>query len=180
MTRPTMYRLGERAPTLPADGDVYVAPGAVVVGDVRIGDGVSIWFNAVLRGDNEPITLGAGSNVQDGCVVHTDPGYPVEIGENVTIGHNAIVHGCIIGNGSLIGMGATVLNGARIGERCLVGANSLVREGMVVPDGSLVIGIPAKIVKALHQEAAARLSGGAARYRSKAASYPLELEPIDL
>lgn len=174
-----MYRLGERAPSLPADGNCYVAPGAAVIGDVRLASGASVWFNAVLRGDNEPITIGKGSNVQDGCVIHTDPGYPVEIGEDVTIGHNAIIHGCSIGNGSLVGMGATVLNGASIGERCLIGANSLVREGMVVPDGSLVIGVPAKIVRQLDAEAAARLSQGALRYRSKAETYPLELEAID-
>ncbi|GAA4128749.1 gamma carbonic anhydrase family protein [Aminobacter aganoensis] len=179
VTKATIYRLGERMPSLPADGNCYVAPGAAVIGDVRLASGTSIWFNAVLRGDNEPITIGKGSNVQDGCVIHTDPGYPVEIGEDVTIGHNAIIHGCSIGNGSLVGMGATVLNGARIGERCLVGANSLVREGMVVPDGSLVIGVPAKIVRQLDAEAAAKLSQGAVRYRSKAETYPLELEAID-
>lgn len=179
MTNPTMYRLGARAPTLPDDGDFYIAPGAAIIGDVRLAKGASIWFNAVLRGDNEPITVGAGSNVQDGCVIHTDPGFPVEIGEGVTIGHNAIIHGCSIGSGSLIGMGATVLNGARIGEQCLIGANSLVREGMVVPDGTLVIGVPARIVRPLDAAAAGKLSQGAARYRSKAQAYRLELEAID-
>lgn len=174
-----MYRLGERAPTLPEDGKYYLAPGAVVIGDVRLASGASIWFNAVLRGDNEPITIGMGSNVQDGCVVHTDPGFPVEIGEDVTVGHNAIIHGCSIGNGSLIGMGATVLNGARIGERCLIGAHSLVREGMEVPDGSLVIGVPARIVRSLNADAVQNMARGAARYRSKAETYPLELEAID-
>ncbi|TAA63877.1 gamma carbonic anhydrase family protein [Shinella sp. JR1-6] len=179
MHNPTLYRLGDRAPSLPADGEFYIAPGAAVIGDVRIATGVSIWFNAVLRGDNEPITLGAGSNVQDGCVIHTDPGFPVAIGEDVTVGHNAIVHGCSIGKGSLIGMGATILNGARIGERCLVGANSFVREGMVVPDGSLVIGVPAKIVRTLDGDAAENLSRGAERYRAKADSYSRDLEMFD-
>jgi carbonic anhydrase/acetyltransferase-like protein (isoleucine patch superfamily) len=179
MSNPTLYRLGDRAPSLPEDGEFYIAPGAVVIGDVRLARGASVWFNAVLRGDNEPITIGAGSNIQDGCVIHTDPGFPVEIGEDVTIGHNAIVHGCSIGKGSLIGMGATILNGASIGERCLIGANSLVREGMVVPDGSLVIGVPAKIVRMLEAEAAEKLSRGAERYRAKAASYPRELVPFD-
>lgn len=180
MSTASLFRLGERAPALPDDGNFYVAPGAVVIGDVRVGSGASIWFNAVLRGDNEPITLGAGANVQDGCVIHTDPGFPVEIGEDATIGHNAIIHGCRIGKGSLIGMGATVLNGATIGERCLVGANSLVREGMVVPDGSLVVGVPAKIVRTLDVAEAAKLSGGAQRYRDKAQAYSMELQAIDL
>lgn len=179
VTKPSAYRLGDREPIFPEDGNFYVAPGAMVIGDVRIGSGVSIWFNAVLRGDNEPITLGAGSNVQDGCVIHTDPGFPVDIGEDVTIGHNATIHGCSIGKGSLIGMGATVLNGAVIGERCLVGANSLVREGMIVPDGSLVIGIPAKIVRSLDEQTAENLSRGAARYRDKAKTYSAELKAID-
>lgn len=179
MRNPTLYRLGERVPSLPADGEFYIAPGAIVIGDVRIARGVSIWFNAVLRGDNEPIILGAGSNIQDGCVIHTDPGFPVEIGVDVTIGHNAIIHGCSIDKGSLIGMGATILNGARIGERCLVGANSLIREGMEVPDGSLVLGVPARIVRMLDGDAAENLSRGAERYRSKAASYPRDLEVFD-
>lgn len=179
VSKPSIYRLGEQTPSVPEDGNFYVAPGAVVIGDVRLASGASIWFNAVLRGDNEAITIGKGSNVQDGSVIHTDPGYPVEIGEDVTIGHNAIIHGCSIGSGSLVGMGATVLNGARIGERCLIGANSLVREDMVVPDGSLVIGVPAKIVRQLDADAAARLSHGAARYRSKAETYPLELAAME-
>lgn len=179
MSNPTLYRLGDRAPSLPEDGEFYIAPGAVVIGDVRLARGASVWFNAVLRGDNEPITIGAGSNIQDGCVIHTDPGFPVEIGEDVTIGHNAIVHGCNIGKGSLIGMGVTILNGASIGERCLKGANSLVREGMVVPDGSLVIGVPAKIVRTLDAEAAEKLALGAERYRAKAESYPRDLAAFD-
>lgn len=171
----SLFRLGARAPSLPDDGRYYIAPGAVVIGDVRLESDVSVWFNAVLRGDNEAITLGRGCNVQDGCVVHTDPGYPVEIGEDVTIGHNAIVHGCRIGRGSLIGMGATVLNGAIIGERCLIGANSLVREGMIVPDGSLVVGLPAEIVRNLGEQAAATIAQGAQRYRQKAWKYATEL-----
>ncbi|OCP20913.1 MULTISPECIES: gamma carbonic anhydrase family protein [unclassified Ensifer] len=175
-----LYRLGSLAPAVPGDGRFYLAPGAIVIGDVRIGRDVSIWFNAVLRGDNEPIVLGDGSNIQDGCVIHTDPGYPVEIGEDVTVGHNATIHGCRIGKGSLIGMGATVLNGAQIGARCLIGANSLVREGMVVPDGSLVVGIPAQIVRALNADMAGKLMLAAARYRAKSETYPKELRAIGL
>ncbi|WP_104665975.1 gamma carbonic anhydrase family protein [Ensifer adhaerens] len=180
MVSPGLYRLGTREPRVPADGRYYVAPGAVVIGDVRLEADVSIWFNAVLRGDNEPIILGRGCNIQDGCVVHTDPGYPVEIGDDVTVGHNATIHGCRIGKGSLVGMGATILNGARIGERCLIGASALVRENMVVPDGSLVVGVPAQIVRALDGKTAEALSIGAQRYRAKARSYPGELQPVSV
>ena len=121
-----LYELDGVAPTLPKDGDYWIAPGAKVIGDVVIHPGASIWFGAVLRGDNEQIIVGPGSNIQENTVIHTDPGFVVRIGENCTIGHSAIIHGCEIGDGSLIGMGATVLNGARIGEGCLVGANALV------------------------------------------------------
>lgn len=179
MSHSGLYRLGSLVPVVPRDGRFYLAPGAIVIGDVRIGQDVSIWFNAVLRGDNEPIILGDGSNIQDGCVIHTDPGYPVEIGENVTVGHNATIHGCRIGDGSLIGMGATVLNGVQIGARCLIGANSLVREGMIIPDGSLVVGVPAQIVRTLAAETADRLALSAARYRAKSRTYPEELHTID-
>lgn len=175
-----LYRLGARAPRVPASGRFYVAPGAVLIGDVRLDEDVSIWFNAVLRGDNEPIILRRGCNVQDGCVVHTDPGYPVEIGEDVTVGHNATIHGCRIGKGSLVGMGATILNGAQIGERCLIGAGALVRENMVVPDGSLVLGVPAQIVRTLDAKVAEGLSTGAQRYRAKAQSYSGDLQPVSV
>ncbi|WP_259666923.1 MULTISPECIES: gamma carbonic anhydrase family protein [Rhizobium] len=174
-----LYRLGDKAPKLPAQGRFYVAPGAAVIGDVRIGSEASIWFNAVLRGDNEPIIVGEGANLQDCCVVHTDPGFPVTIGKDVTIGHGAIIHGCAIGDGSLIGMGATILNGAVVGKRCVVGANTLVPEGMIVPDNSLVVGVPAKIVKALPDETADRFSAGAKRYREKAAFYPTALAAFE-
>lgn len=180
MASPCLFRLGARTPTLPDDEQFYIAPGAIVIGDVRIGRNVSIWFNAVLRGDNEPISLGDGCNVQDGCVIHTDPGHPVDIGDDVTIGHNAIIHGCRIGKGSLIGMGATVLNGASIGERCLVGANSLVREGMIVPNGSLVVGVPAVVVRVLDENSADKLALGAMRYRDKASAYRTDLDALAL
>lgn len=170
--------MGSRVPRTPDDGRFYIAPGAMVIGDVWLNQDVSIWFNAVLRGDNEPIILGAGCNIQDGCVLHTDPGYPVEIGEDVTIGHNALIHGCRIEKGSLIGMGATVLNGARIGKQCLIGAGSLVREGMIVPDRSLVVGVPAKLVRTLDDAMVAKLALGAERYRAKATSYPEGLQPV--
>ncbi|WP_077963612.1 gamma carbonic anhydrase family protein [Ensifer adhaerens] len=175
-----LYRLGSREPRVPADGRYYIAPGAVVIGDVQLEEDVSIWFNAVLRGDNEPIILGRGCNIQDGCVVHTDPGYPVEIGDDVTVGHNATIHGCRIGKGSLVGMGATILNGARIGDRCLIGAGALVRKNMVVPDGSLVLGVPAQIVRTLDAKVAEGLSTGAQRYRAKAQNYPGDLQPVSV
>ncbi|MCB1885789.1 MAG: gamma carbonic anhydrase family protein [Geminicoccaceae bacterium] len=149
------YALGGVTPGT-EDEDWWVAPGAVVVGDVRLGRDASVWFGAVLRGDNEPITLGRGSNVQDGCVCHTDPGFPLDIGPYVTVGHTAMLHGCTVGEGSLIGIGAVVLNGARIGRNCLIGARALVPEGREIPDGSLVMGVPGRVVGGVSPEHAAR------------------------
>ncbi|TVQ55889.1 MAG: gamma carbonic anhydrase family protein [Rhodobacteraceae bacterium] len=158
-------------PELPPCGEWFVAPGARLIGRVILRPGASVWFNAVLRGDNEPIEVGEGSNVQDGCVLHTDPGKPLTIGADVTVGHSAILHGCVIGDGSLIGMGAVVLNGARIGRGCLIGANALVTEGKEIPDGSLVMGQPGKVVRALDAEAIAGLRASAERYRWNARRY---------
>jgi carbonic anhydrase/acetyltransferase-like protein (isoleucine patch superfamily) len=166
------------APELPEDGDYFVAPGARLIGRVILRAGASVWFNAVLRGDNEPIEVGEGSNVQDGCVLHTDPGMKLTIGAGVTVGHNAILHGCDVGAGSLIGMGAVVLNGARIGRNCLIGANALVTEGKSIPDGSLVMGQPAKVVRALDPEALAGLVRSAQTYRRKAQLYRTALRPV--
>ncbi len=129
--------------------NVYVAHSATVVGDVVLGDDVGIWFGAVVRGDNERITLGNGTNVQDCCVLHTDPGCPLNVGENVTIGHKAVLHGCTIGNWSLIGINAVVLNNARIGENCLIGANALITDGKEIPDNSLVVGSPGRVLRKL-------------------------------
>src|SRR5689334_16980371 len=129
-----IYSLDQKTPRLPAAGRYWVAPDAQVIGDVRLGEDVGIWFGAVLRGDNDPITIGARSNVQDNSVIHADEGVPTTIGADVTIGHKAILHGCTVGDNSLIGMGATVLNGAVIGRNCIVGANALVTEGKVFPD----------------------------------------------
>jgi carbonic anhydrase/acetyltransferase-like protein (isoleucine patch superfamily) len=159
------------APALPASGDWFVAPGARLIGRVVLHEGASVWFNAVLRGDNETIELGEGANVQDGCVLHTDPGRPLTIGREVTVGHNAILHGCTIGEGSLIGMGAVVLNGARIGRGCLVGANALVTEDKEIPDFSLVMGQPGKVVRTLDPDAVAGLRLSAERYRWNARRY---------
>jgi carbonic anhydrase/acetyltransferase-like protein (isoleucine patch superfamily) len=159
------------APELPASGEYFVAPGARLIGRVILREGASVWFNAVLRGDNEVIEVGEGANVQDGCVLHTDPGKPLTIGAEVTVGHMAILHGCTIGEGSLIGMGAVVLNGARIGKGCLIGANALITENKEIPDHSMVLGAPGKVVKTLDAEAVAGLRGSAERYRWNARRY---------
>jgi len=153
------------SPETPEDGDLFVAPGARVIGRVRLGAGASVWFNAVLRGDGEPIVIGAGSNIQDNSTVHTDPGCPVHVGPDVTVGHRAILHGCVIGEGALIGMGAVVLNRAVIGPRSLVGANALVTEDKVFPEGVLILGSPARVVRALTPQEIAGLAASAERYR---------------
>ena len=166
-----LLTLDGETPRLPDDGDAFVAPGARLIGKVVLRPGASVWFNAVLRGDNEVIEVGAGSNVQDLCVIHTDPGFPCVIGPDVTVGHRAILHGCAIGENSLIGMGAVVLNGAKIGRDCLIGANALITEGKEIPDGSLVMGQPGKVVRALDAEAIAGLRRSAERYRWNARRY---------
>ena len=174
----TLYALDGVAPELPEDGDVWVAPGAALIGRVRLERGASVWFNAVLRGDNEPIVVGRGSNVQDGCVCHTDMGFPLSIGPDCTVGHMAILHGCTIGAGSLVGMGATVLNGARIGSGVLVGAGALVTEGKELPDGTLVVGRPAKVVRELTATEREGLLESARRYAENAARFRGGLQPV--
>jgi carbonic anhydrase/acetyltransferase-like protein (isoleucine patch superfamily) len=159
-----VHSLDGISPTLPADGRYWIAPTATVIGKVTLGEGVGIWFGAVLRGDGEAITVGADSNLQEHAVVHTDPGYPATIGIGCTIGHRAIIHGCTIGNNVLIGMGAIILNGAVIGDNSLVGAGALVTEGKVIPPGSLVIGSPAKVARQLDDAAIERLRKSAAHY----------------
>ncbi|WP_349434676.1 gamma carbonic anhydrase family protein [Pararhizobium sp. A13] len=162
-----LYALGPARPSVPAEGGYWVAPDAHVIGKVELGEDVGVWFGAVLRGDNEPIRVGARTNIQEGVVIHVDPGFPVAIGEGCTIGHHAIVHGCTIGDNSLIGMGATVLNGAVIGNNCLVGANALVTEGKVFPDNSLIVGAPAKAIRLLDETAVAGLKNSANGYVKK-------------
>jgi carbonic anhydrase/acetyltransferase-like protein (isoleucine patch superfamily) len=154
---------GERVRT-PGAGRFWVAPDAVVLGRVEIGEDASIWFGAVVRGDNEPIRIGARSNVQDGSVLHTDPGFPLDIGADCTIGHMVMLHGCTIGRGSLVGIGSIVLNGARIGEECLIGANTLIAEGKEIPPRSMVLGSPGRFVRELGDEDVKRFSGAAGRY----------------
>ena len=143
-----IYNLGEKKLTT-NNNDFWVAPNAAVIGSVVRMTNVSVWFGATLRGDNDPITIGENSNIQDGCVCHTDDGMPLIIGDNVTVGHKVILHSCTVGNNSLIGMGSTVLNKAKIGNNCLVGANSLVTEGKEFPDNSLIVGSPAKVKREL-------------------------------
>ena len=174
----TLYSLGETQPKLPEDNDYWVAPGAHLIGKVELCSGASVWFNAVLRGDNETITVGAGSNIQENCVLHTDMGFPLVIGANCTIGHKAMLHGCLIGDGSLIGMGATVLNGAKIGSGCIIGAGALVTEGKEIPDGSLVVGAPGKIIRRLEDNATADLLKSAEHYRDNMRRFKDDLTPL--
>ena len=147
-----------------ADDNFWIAPNASVIGEVNLERDASIWFNAILRADNEPIIIGEGSNVQDGAIIHTDPGYACNIGKKVTVGHMAMLHGCSIGDGSLIGIGSVVLNGAKIGRNCIIGSKALVTEGMEVPDGSMVLGIPGKIKKTLTEEEQSVVPLGAEHY----------------
>lgn len=160
----TIYRLGEYEVETPDSGEFWVAPNATVLGKVALCEDASVWFSAVLRGDNELIRIGARSNVQDGCVLHTDPGFPLDIGADCTIGHMVMLHGCTIGAGSLVGIGSIVLNGARIGEGCLIGANSLITEGKEIPPRSMVLGSPGKVVRQLSEDEAERLKASAGRY----------------
>jgi carbonic anhydrase/acetyltransferase-like protein (isoleucine patch superfamily) len=171
-----IYALDGIAPQI--DASAWVAPDANLIGNVVLGADTSIWFGATLRGDNEEIRVGAGTNVQENCVLHTDMGYPLVIGANCTIGHKAMLHGCIIGDGSLIGMGATILNGARIGNGCLIGAGALITEGKEIPDGSLVMGAPGKVVRMLDEAARARLLASAAGYQANARRFRVGLKPV--
>ncbi|KRD53446.1 gamma carbonic anhydrase family protein [Ensifer sp. ENS10] len=174
-----LYALGSLRPQTPPNGGYWVAPDANVIGQVEIGDEVGIWFGVTLRGDNEPIRLGARTNIQENVVIHVDPGFPVTIGEGCTIGHGAIIHGCTIGENSLIGMGATVLNGVKIGRNCLVGANALVTEGKEFPDNSLIVGAPAKAIRTLDDAAVEGLKRSAAHYVKNWRRYASDLTRLD-
>jgi carbonic anhydrase/acetyltransferase-like protein (isoleucine patch superfamily) len=175
-----IYQLGEAeggfAPRIAPSA--WVAESATVIGRVHLGEQCGVWYGAVLRGDNEWITLGARTNVQEGAVLHTDPGFPLVTGEDVTIGHQALLHGCTVGDGSLIGIQAVVLNGARIGKGCLVGAGAVVTEGKEFPDGTLILGSPAKVVRELTPEQAARLKLSAAYYVANAERHRSQLKRI--
>ena len=163
----TIYKVEDLVPDLPLGGDFWVAEEAVVAGKVRLARGVSVWFGAVLRAEDEWIDIGERSNIQDGCVIHVDPGYPVKIGRNCTIGHRAVVHGCTIGNNTLVGMSVTILNGARIGNNCLIGAHCLITEGKVIPDSSLVLGAPGKVARVLDADTIDKLPLTAQRYEAR-------------
>lgn len=168
-----IYNLGKHQADV-AD-DAFIAPSAVVIGDVKLHPESSIWFGAVLRGDIETITIGRGSNIQDGTVCHTDPNNPCTIGDFVTVGHMAMLHGCTIGDGSLIGIGATMMNGSSVGKECIVGAHALVTEGKKFPDGVVIMGAPAKVVRDLNDADRAKLRANAERYVERAKRYRQEL-----
>ena len=172
----TLYALGDKRPVLAED--TWVAPDANLIGSIVLEDGASVWFCSTLRGDNETITVGAGSNVQENCVFHTDLGFPLTIGTNCTIGHKVMLHGCTIGNNSLIGMGATILNGAKIGNNCLIGAGALITEGKDIPDGSLVMGAPGKIVRTLDATAIKGLEMSAKHYQDNMRRFRKDLQVI--
>ena len=171
-----IYRLGEHQPRL--ESGAWVADSASVIGQVALGADSSVWYGATVRGDNDLITLGARSNVQDGAVLHTDPGFPLTLTRDVLVGHQVMLHGCTIGEGSLIGIQAIVLNGAVIGKECLVGAGALIPEGRVIPDRSLVLGSPGKVVRQLSDQEAAMIRTGCAQYAERAQRYQRELQRL--
>lgn len=171
-----MYKLGEHAPTI--HETVFVADTASIIGQVTLKENASVWFGASLRADNEPIRIGAGTNIQEGAVLHTDPGYPLEIDANVTVGHQAMLHGCTVREGALIGIQAVVLNGAVIGRNCLVGAGAVVTEGKSFPERTLILGAPAKAVRELTDEEVARLAQSAANYIARRELYKAQLVRI--
>jgi len=173
-----IYELDGQAPEFPADGRYWVAETAIVVGKVRLHSDVSIWYGTVMRGDNEWIDIGAGSQIQDNATLHTDPGFPLTVGQSCVIGHNVILHGCTIGDNTLIGMGTTILNGAKIGSNCLVGANALITEGKEFPDNAVILGAPAKAVRDVDDKARAMIARGADVYVKRWKQYAAGLKRI--
>jgi len=171
-----LYHIDGHAPDI--DPAAYVTDEATLIGKVRVEAGASVWFHVTIRGDNEPITIGENSNIQESCVLHTDPGFPLAVGRNVTVGHQAMLHGCTIGDGSLIGIQAVILNGAKIGRNCLVGAGALVTEGKEFPDNSLIIGSPARVARTLTDEDVARMGRNTANYVERARRFKTELKKI--
>jgi carbonic anhydrase/acetyltransferase-like protein (isoleucine patch superfamily) len=174
----TIYALGDSKPQLPPEGEYWVAPSASVIGNVILHPNASVWFGAVLRGDNDPITVGPDSNIQDGSVLHTDIGSPLTLGRGVTVGHKAMLHGCEVGDYSLIGIGAVVLNGVKIGRNCIIGANALITEGKVIPDNSLVVGQPGKVVRERDPAHIAVLQMSAEHYVQNWKRFAAELRPL--
>jgi carbonic anhydrase/acetyltransferase-like protein (isoleucine patch superfamily) len=173
-----IYELDGTAPEFPGDGQCFIAPTAVLIGKVRLGRAASVWFGAVLRGDNEPIVVGDETNIQDNCVLHTDPGFPLTLGRSVTVGHLAMLHGCSVGDHSLIGINATVLNGARIGRNTIIGANALVAEGKEIPDNVLAVGSPARVVREFTQEEVANFGRFAQSYVHRQDQYRGRLRQV--
>ncbi|HLH48076.1 MAG TPA: gamma carbonic anhydrase family protein [Roseiarcus sp.] len=173
-----VYALDGVGPKLPPEGRYWLAPSANVIGKVALGEDCGVWFGATIRGDNEWISLGARTNVQESCMLHTDMGFPIDVGEDCTIGHNAILHGCAVGAGSLIGMGAIVLNGAKIGRGCLVGAGALITEGKNFPDRTLIVGAPARVIRELDDAAVATLKASAAHYVENWRRFAKGLTPL--
>jgi carbonic anhydrase/acetyltransferase-like protein (isoleucine patch superfamily) len=173
-----IYELDGQGPDLPADGNYFIADTATVIGKVRLKTDASVWFGAVLRGDNEWIEIGEGSNVQDNCTCHTDPGFPLVLGKNVTVGHNVILHGCIVEDGALIGMHATVMNGARIGRNSVVGAGSVITEGKEFPENSLIIGAPARVIRTLDADQVQKMGRAAQSYQRRGPQFKSGLKKI--
>ncbi|MCU7554180.1 gamma carbonic anhydrase family protein [Alteromonas sp. ASW11-19] len=171
-----IYALGEYQPVI--NDNVYIAPGAHVIGQVELGENASVWFNAVIRGDMDTIRIGNNTNIQDGSVLHTDEGVAMQIGEGVTVGHKAMLHGCEVGDYSLIGINAVVLNGAKVGKFCIVGANALITEGMEIPDYSLVVGSPGKVVRSLDPSVAEKLKASAEHYKANGRRFADELSSL--
>ena len=174
----TVYSLDGVTPQMPADGEWWIAPSATVIGNVKLLKGASVWFGATIRGDNELITIGENSNVQDGSVLHTDPGAPLTIGTNVTVGHLVMLHGCTIGDGTLVGIGSVILNRARIGNNCLIGANTFIGEGKEIPDNSMVLGAPGKVIRELDAGMAEVLKGSATHYVENWRRYAAGLKAV--
>ena len=172
-----IYALGDARLTTASD-NYWIAPSADVIGSVRLGNNTSIWWNAVLRGDNDPIEIGDNCNIQDGCVLHTDPGFPLALGNNVSVGHMSMLHGCTIEDGSLIGIGSVVLNGTKIGRNCLIGAKTLLGEGKEIPDNSLVLGAPGKVVRQVSSEQLELLKTIVASYVARWQRYRDQLKPL--
>ena len=173
-----IYELDGQAPEFPGEGQYYVADSAVLIGRVRLLNEASVWFGAVLRGDNEWIELGHRSQIQDNCTLHTDPGFPMVIGKDCVIGHNVILHGCTIGDNSLVGMGAIMLNGSKVGRNCIVGAGAVVTEGKTFPDNSLIVGAPGRVIRALDDKAAEMIRKGADNYVQRAKQYAKGLKRV--
>ena len=172
------YALGDTVPKTASD-NYWIAPSADVVGDVTLGNNTSVWWGSVLRGDNDPMVIGDNCNIQDGCVLHTDPGFPLTLGDNISVGHMAMLHGCTVGEGSLIGINSVILNGARIGKNCLIGAKALIGEGKEFPDNSLVLGAPGKVIREVSDDQRDLMAHIVASYVARWQRYKKELKPLE-